>query len=313
MIRILRTYKLSKKEINSLLKEIDTVEEVMKKIDDNPLLSSIIGEFLDGFNFGKETDVVKLVYVNLQRLMDNDLHALGRKIELGNESIETGYEDYIINTENRLQTRLRNIADNDKAIIEKLNAVISEYGIAVDPDTGYFLLKTPIKYNSGINSIVWLLDDEKVLMLTTERIKYMWNEINPYIKVYSENIVTDGVNTIFVQVLNRLTFPREIKNDHVLKLIDDVMFWLDRGYHYYDNDVIKVANYVIKNLKGDVYKSVIEQMELMKSLYIKYINQYPDRRVNLDIHYGNIAIDKDNNIVLTDVLYGGYIGEKNEN
>jgi len=301
MIRMLRTYNLDKKYVKKIISDIEDVDFIVKKVFEERSFRGFILAASNILNMGLELNNEKQVKLLIRKLIDNDLHYLSAKLEVGNEEFVYKLPD------NRIYEILN---DEDKnSVSEKLNNVLKDLGVAIDFEDRQIITEEYIVLNSGYFSIALTnKETNEVIIITVDGMKNKWLSMNPYIKLLDViKIPINEIKNIYIirtEKLNTFQTLSKEEKEELNKVISEIesirnKIFDDFGSLRIDKMLPMFINYIEEK---DLPSEIKDQFEVLLEM-TKTLNLTEDDDVVLDIHGGNFAINRDNKIVILDPVY----------
>jgi len=303
LIRILRSYKLNKKDLQETIKQIDALEEIMKKLEEESVFSFLIHYQGTGFNFGATLKPSKEIEKLIEELIDNDFHYLGKKIELGAEELTLGNEEYVTKLEYWPPVKLFKASP---ALLDEVNKYIkSKYNLELKLGEKNIRLISDKDYdiNNGVATTAITLDDT-VILLTSDIIKFMWlNRIRDRFNVLNtETFTIPGLKPFYVIEVDKLEFPGR-NNKHIRYFIETCNRVDDRISNLYGYvSIKKELEMILDEISDDesIHPDLRDQVEALYDFVRGFKDTSP---LVLDIHYGNVGINSDGSLIISDPIY----------
>ena len=298
-IRMLRTYKIDKNDIKTLVTKIENIEKELKwlteEYNSNKMLKSVINLFNPNFGITLNND--KEFVLLLQRLEDNDLHFLANKLDIG-------FEEYLLKiSKNKLTDILKDVRN-----IDDLNNVLEKYGLQIDLKHGYYILEELKEIKEGYFSVVFDLENDKVLILTLEPTKLPYYLLNPKLTLDNYDAIKLKHKTVYVMLVDKVYINKdEISGRFGKQKYKDFQKELNA---LYDSDYELEVNYgslrpikrltvLIANAKKYGYENLVNDLSIARDIAMNLIDDYNSF---VDIHPENLGVNTNGEIVIIDPI-----------
>jgi len=306
IIAMIRTYKFDKNQTKLLLKQLDITESNIKLVEKS-IYNSALGTLISKF-FIPNLNIRDELANALDSLINNDLYAKQARFKVGLEnSIGNIKPNVYLQAKNLFSRWLKNIfSTSDSKSFRELNKALEPYGIYIEYTSEKKLLVkslNDIDINLGMTTIAFVPKEmsDSILTLTLDIVKIQYMLMNPYIEVYNIQKIKMLDHKYFYLVEVERFRPISRTRDKVAyRLAKDVNEYLEDLYNNY-------GEYTLDEILDALMKSNIDNIGLIKPQLevIKKINdeQNDNYKIFFDLHSGNIMMNKDDEIVITDPIY----------
>jgi len=307
IISVIRTTSLDTKEKKRLLKQLDAIDnkiDIINKSIYNSILGSLVNDLLKP-NLNIRDELSSL----LSSLIDNELYVSQARFGVGVENRLAAIKPNVFITKDSLFSNwLVNIFNNtEDKIFSTLNELLDKYGLYVEYKDGSLTVRSfnDLTISTGISTIAFIPVEtsETIITLTLDAVKLNYLLANDKITVYDIQKIqltdTKFLYLVEVERCKHISYKSEL-GEQLNKLVDDMDAAVTRHREEYGSSTAAVQLDIM--LASDVPNLDLLKTDLM--LARSTIDGLPNTvAINLDLHMGNIMLNKTGRIVITDPIY----------
>lgn len=307
IVSVIRTTALDTKEKRQLLKQLDNIDdkiEIINKSVYNSMLGSLVNDLLKP-NLNVRDELSSL----LSSLIDNELYVSQARFGVGVENRLAAIKPNVFITKSSIFSNwLVNIFNNtEDKVFSALNELLDKYGLFIEYKDGLLTVRSfnDLTISTGISTIAFvpIETSETIITLTLDAVKLSYLLTNDKITVYDVQKIqltdTKFLYLVEVERCKHISYKSEL-GKQLEKLVDDLDGAVIKHREEYGNSTADIQLDIM--LASDVPNLDLLRTDLMlaKSTMTGLPNTVA---IALDLHMGNIMLNKTGTVVITDPIY----------